>query len=288
MRNLLKAGLRRLTASPAPETPRHAAGDRRATVIAVATRKGGVGKTTTSVGLAAGLARYHGLRVLLVDLDPQGHVTTALKNQVEPTGIPLSKVLLAERGAEVLDAMSPTSIPNLWVTAYDADLGAAEDLLGTRIGKEYVLREALRVTRTHFDVIVLDCPPNLGNLALNGLVAADRVLIPCDPSPLAVNGVHALADAIETIASRLNPDLDVMGVLLTRVDGRNQTVNDAVIAEIEAAWGHALMPIRIGVSTDLSKAQLEGRDIYSFAPDSRGALHYRELANHVAQAISAQ
>lgn len=285
MRNLLKAGLRRFTSPSVEETPRHAPGARCATVIAVATRKGGVGKTTTSVGLAAALARYHEQRVLLVDLDPQGHVSTALKAQVEPTGAPLSKILLAP-GSEVLDAMSPTSIPNLWVTAYDPDLGAAEDLLGTRIGKEYVLRDALKITRTHFDVIILDCPPNLGNLALNGLVAADRVLIPCDPSPLAVNGVHALADAIETIAARLNPDLDVMGVLLTRVDGRNVTVNEAVVADIEATWGPALMPIRIGVSTDLAKAQMEGRDIFSFAPESRGATQYRDLARHVARAIA--
>ena len=144
MRELLRAGLRRLTA-PVVETPRHPDGGRKATVIAVATRKGGVGKTTTSVALAAALARFHGRRVLLVDLDPQGHVTTALKTIVAPTGTPLSRVLLAERGAEVLDAISPTSIPNLWVTPYDPQLSAAEDVLGSRIGKEMVLRDALRM-----------------------------------------------------------------------------------------------------------------------------------------------
>lgn len=286
MRELLRAGLRRLTA-PVAETPRHPDGGRKATVIAIATRKGGVGKTTTSVALAAALARFHGRRVLLVDLDPQGHVTTALKTIVAPTGTPLSQVLLGDRGSEVLDAISPTSIPNLWVTPYDPNLAAAEDILGSRIGKEMVLRDALRITRTHFDVIVLDCPPNLGNLSLNGLVAADRVLVPCDPSPLALNGVHALVDAIETIAARLNPDLDVMGVLLTRVDGRNTTVNDAIVKEIEKTYGHALMPVRIGVNSDLAKAQMEGRDIFAFAPDSRGAAQYRDLADHVAAVLPA-
>lgn len=284
MRNLLKAGFRRLS-TPAPaqqQSPRHAIGMKQATVIAVATRKGGVGKTTTSVSLACGLARYHGKKVLLVDLDPQGHVTTALRAMVRNGGAPLSSVLLAERGGEVLDVVSATEIPNLDVTPFDAGLGTTEDLLGTRLGKEFILRDALRVTRTHYDFIIVDCPPNLGNLALNGLVAADQVLIPCDPSPLAVKGVHALLDTISSIATRLNPEIDVLGILLTRVDGRNVTVNESVVAEIEEAWGPALLPVRIGVSTSLSKAQMAGLDIFAFEETGRGAEQYRELADYVA------
>jgi chromosome partitioning protein len=297
MRNLLKAGLRRL-ASAHPETvsapPRHLPGQRKATVIAVAARKGGVGKTTSSVSLAAALARYHGHRVLLVDLDPQGHVHTALKaavadrgwdgNGVVATEGPvrtLSAVITDERHGELLDAIVATDVPDLWVTPYDPHLATTEDLLGTRIGKEYVLRDAIRLARTHFDTIVVDCPPNLGNLTVNGLVAADQVMIPCDPSPLALKGVDSLVDAIETIAARLNPSVDVLGVLLTRVDGRNLTVNEAIIREIEHAYGPALLPTRIGVSTSLSKAQMVGRDIFAFDADCRGAAQYRELAAHV-------
>jgi chromosome partitioning protein len=281
MRNLLKAGLRRL-AAPAFQ-PRHAPGRHHALVIAVAARKGGVGKTTTSVSLAAALARFHDKRVLLIDLDPQGHVSTALRAQVGHgrDGGSLSSILVDERGGEVLDAVAPTAVPNLDVTLFDPQLAQTEDLLGTRIGKEFILRDAIKITRTHYDYIVVDCPPNLGNLALNGLVAADQVLIPCDPSPLSLKGVNALVDAVSTISVRLNPNVDVLGILLTRVDGRNTTVNDAITGEIEATYGTALLPVRIGVSTSLSKAQMEGRDIFAFDAECRSALQYRELADLV-------
>jgi chromosome partitioning protein len=284
MRSLLKSGLRRLVrgqeAEPAAAPPRPR-GDKRATIIAVAAQKGGVGKTTTSVSLAAALARHHGKRVLLVDLDPQGHVHTALSSEIQAGGGALSDILTAPGGAEVMDCVTGTDVEGFDVTPYDPQLNATENLLGTRIGKEFVLRDALQVTRTHYDVIVLDCPPNLGNLTLNGLVAADQVLIPCDPSPLALTGVHALAEAIEQVAARLNPRIDVLGVLLTRVDGRNVTLNQAIVSEIEATFGEALLPVRIGINNSLAKAQHAGRDIFDYAPESRGAEHYKALGEHV-------
>ena len=193
MRNLLKGGLRRL--GQLQDAPRRPLGNRKAMVLAVSAQKGGVGKTTTSVSLAAALARFHGLRVLLVDLDPQGHVTTSLRTAVRPGGGPLSKVLLDDRRqGEVMDVAASTGIPNLYLTPFDDNLASTEDLMSTRIGKEFILKESLEATRTHYDVIVLDCPPNLGSLTLNALVAADQVLIPCDPSPLALTGVAALVE----------------------------------------------------------------------------------------------
>ena len=282
MRNLLKVGLRRFV-SAAQEL--HPIGDRHATIIAVAAQKGGVGKTTTSVSLAAALARYHGKRVLLVDIDPQGHVATALSDQVRPGGTPLSRVLEDERGGEVLDCVASTEIDGLDVTPLDPRLAACEDLLGTRIGKEFILRDKLKITRTHYDVIILDCPPNQGNLALNGLVAADEVIIPCDPSPLALKGVQTLVGTVSTVAARLNPDIDVLGVLLTRVDGRNTTLNDAITEEIRAQYGDALLPVRIGINSSLAKAQHAGRDIFGFDEGSRGAEQYRSLAQHVVAAV---
>ena len=289
MRALLKSGLRRFAhalgeneQTSVHSPPRLPLGDKHATVLAVATQKGGVGKTTTSVNLAAALARYHDKRVLLLDLDPQGHVATALQKVVHKGGGRLSEVLTDDgTGREVMEIVTATDIPGLDVTPLDPRLGAAEDLLGTRIGKEFILRDALKVTRTHYDVIVIDCPPNLGNLSLNGLVAADRVLIPCDPSPLALSGAQALLSAIGQISRLLNPDIDVLGLLMTRVDGRNVTLNQAIMAEVEESYGDAVVPVQIGINSDLAKAQHAGRDVFAYAPDSRGATQYRDLATWV-------
>src|SRR5690625_445978 len=277
MRNLLGEGRKRFAAT---ETQR-AKGNKNATIVAITAQKGGVGKTTTTVNLGAALAKNHGLKVLLIDLDPQGHVERSLADLVQPGGSPLSALLENEKGGEVLDVLTGTKIKGLDITRGDARLRETELQLNARLGKEMVLREALEVTRTFYDVILIDCPPNVGNLTVNALVCADRMLVPCDPTPLAMQGAVSLLHLAATIGDRLNPSLDILGVLITRFDGRNQQLNEKMLQEMEETWGNAIFETKIGINTALAKAQAEGQDIFSFAPKSRGAQDYGALAAEV-------
>jgi len=253
-------------------------GDRKATAIAIAAQKGGVGKTTTSVSLGAALARYCDKKVLIVDLDPQAHVNIALRDMVEMGGGALSDVFADQTGMEVDEIATHTKIEDLRITPMDPGLLQTEDRLAARMGKEMVLKRALEVTRTHYDVIILDCPPNVGNLTINALVACDHVLIPSSATALAMAGVSGLMTTVHEVQEQLNPELNVLGMVLTQVDGRNSTTNKAILELLQDSWGELLMPVQIGVSNSLARAQLAGQDIYAYDSNCRGAEQYRALA----------
>ncbi|MBA2663063.1 MAG: ParA family protein [Bradymonadaceae bacterium] len=282
MRNLISTGLKRLVKQEA----RYARGDRQATVIAVATVKGGVGKTTTAVNIACGLARFSKKRVLLIDLDAQGHCHASLNAVMPPnastrSALTLTDVLLGEERREVLDALVTARMERLDLTPADAGLAEAEGRISQKIGKELLLRDALKFTRTHYDYIIIDCPPNKGNLTLNALLAADKVLIPTDISPLSVRGADELLETVITVNERLHHELDVLGIVLTRVDGRNVSINEEILETIREAWGDLIFETHIGINTQIAKAQLAGLPLFDYAPESRGAKHYEALTHEI-------
>lgn len=276
-----------VTFTPKKPAKSLAPGERQAVVIAVAAQKGGVGKTTTTVSLGAALARYYGQHVLLVDLDAQAHVHLALQNLVNVGGDSLAELLEEPTTREVAEVAVGTKIPTLEITPGCPELARAENRLSTRIGKELVLRDLLSVSRTHYDIILLDCPPNLGNLTLNGLVAADCVLVPCNPAVLSVSGVEGLLGAVEQIQGALNPKLAILGLLLTRVDQRNAATNTLIEQLLAENWGELLAPVQIGADATIQKAQLAGVDIFAFDAHCRASSQYSELAEWTLARLSA-
>ena len=256
-------------------------GHRRAEVIAISAQKGGVGKTTTAVHLAAGLARFQHKRVLLIDMDAQGHVDTSILHHIDgDASESLGAILLGKR-RDVHEIAVPTQLDGLWRVPSDRDLNTVEAQMASRIGRELILKRAMRVARTHFDVIIIDCPPNLGSLTVNALVAADSVLIPCDLSLLSLDGVQNIYETIETIRDTLNPDLRLLGLLRTRVDRRNQKVNGAIENTLTEAYGPWVLETDIGVCTAIAKAQLSGQTVFSYDPRCRAAENYQALSAEV-------
>lgn len=257
----------------------------RAHVVAVAAQKGGVGKTTTAVNLSVALARYGGLRTLLIDLDGQGHVAAALAAVCDDgSAVALSDILLGHN-RDVTEIVRDTKVPGLAVTPSDKGLATAEGILAGRIGKEFLLKTALRKARERFDVVVLDCPPNLGNLTLNALMAADSCVVPCDMSILALSGVGDLLAIIDTLRDRLDHEVRVAGVLPTRVDRRNQKVTEAVLEELNTTYGDLVFRTHIPVSSALGRAQMAGVPVFDFDAGASGATAYRALADEVRERI---
>ena len=281
MRERLASRIRKIL-SPEEMLPM---GGRQARVISISNQKGGVGKTTTSVNLGAALALLHHKKVLLVDMDAQGHIGTSLRH-LTTNGMGIGDVLVSKSGS-VMDVIVPTDVPHLDMTPSDHSLLDAESQLASTIGREFILRKALTRARTYYDFILIDCPPNLGNLTVNAYVASDYLLIPCDLSALALEGMEGILDVVDTVNLRLNHPLRLLGVLTTRVDRRNLVMNEAVFERLKEVFSEKLFRTQISVNTDLNKAQLAGKPIFTYARSSAGAKDYQAFADEVIERLRA-
>lgn len=246
-------------------------------VIAVANQKGGVGKTTTSVNLGACLAEL-GKRVLLIDLDPQGHVSSGLG--IEKSSISQCMYDVIINGVPLRDIIRATSFRNLWLAPSTIDLAGAELELVPAISRETRLRDALAEYRAQYDFLFIDCPPSLGLLTVNALTAADTLLVPIQCEYYALEGLSQLMNTIHLVRTHLNPGLKLEGVLLTMYDSRTN-LSAQVEEEVKKYFREKVYRTIIPRSVRLSEAPSHGLPIIAYDPKSKGSEVYMELAKEV-------
>lgn len=246
-------------------------------IIAIANQKGGVGKTTTSVNLAACVAAA-GRRVLLIDADPQGNATSGLgldKNAIEHS---VYDVFINEYGID--EVVQRTMLDTLWLVPSNIQLAGAEVELVTMMAREQVLKNALRPARDAYDYIFVDCPPSLGLLTLNALNAADTLLVPIQCEFYALEGLSQLMSTVRLVRKNLNPALDVEGVVLTMFDSRTN-LSVQVVEEVRKFFRNKVYQTIIPRSVRLSEAPSFGLPVIRYAPRSSGAAAYTALANEL-------
>ena len=241
------------------------------TVYAVANQKGGVGKTTTAVNLAACLAEA-GAPTIVIDLDPQANATSGVG---EEPGPPSSYDLLD--GAPFGDVVRATRFANLFVVPSQSELAGAAVELSQRTDGERYLVDALRASRSEFEFAFLDCPPSLGPLTVNALAAADEVLVPVQAEYYALEGLAQLTRSIELVRGRLNPRLRIGGILLTMVDGRTRLSAD-VAGEVRRHFGELVFDVQVPRSVRLAEAPSHGLPVIAFDRSSTGAEAYWRVA----------
>jgi chromosome partitioning protein len=246
-----------------------------AKVVAMCNQKGGVGKTTSVINLGAALAEY-GRRVLLVDMDPQGALSAGL-------GVPHYELdqtvhnLLVEPRLSIDDVLLHTRVPHMDLVPSNIDLSAAEIQLVNEVGREHTLARALHPVLDRYDYVLIDCQPSLGLLTVNGLACADGVVIPTECEFFSLRGLALLTDTVEKVRDRLNPKLEISGILLTRYDPR--TINSReVMARVVERFGDLVFDTVITRTVRFPETTVAGEPITTWAPKSGGAIAYRTLA----------
>jgi chromosome partitioning protein len=256
--------------------PRESHGDAR--IIAMCNQKGGVGKTTTTINLGASLAEL-GRKVLLVDFDPQGSLTVGLG--VNPYDITSSVYnLVMDRGVTLEDVVVKTNVPGLDLVPSNIDLSAAEVQLVSEVAREQVLARALAPAVEAYDVVIIDCQPSLGLLTVNALTAAHGVIVPMEAEFFALRGVAMLVETIQKVQDRLNPELEIDGLVATMFDSRTVHSRE-VVARLVEAFEDKVFHTAIHRTVRFPETTVAGEPITTFATSSGGAYSYRQLAKEV-------
>ncbi len=250
---------------------------RRARVIAIANQKGGVGKTTTAINLATAIAATR-KRVLVIDLDPQGNASTGFGVDRRERAVTTYQVLLGE--ATLDHAMVETAVPKLHLVSSAVDLSGAEIELVDADRREYRLHDALAPVLSQFDYVLIDCPPSLGLLTLNALVAADSVLVPLQCEFYALEGLSHLLRTIDRVRKGFKPSLEIQGIVLTMFDRRNN-LSEQVAADVREHLGDKVYRTVIPRNVRISEAPSHGKPVLLYDVRSPGAQAYIQLASEL-------
>jgi chromosome partitioning protein len=268
------------TGRPLPRfrAPKPLASHGPARIISMCNQKGGVGKTTTTISLGAALAEY-GRKVLLVDFDPQGALSVGLGSNPHTLDTTVYNLLM-QRGVDIHDVIAPTDVENLDILPANIDLSAAEVQLVGEVAREQILSRVLRPVEDEYDVVLIDCQPSLGLLTVNALTASHGVLIPMECEFFAMRGVALLMETIEKIQDRLNPRLEVDGILATMYDARTLHSREVVQRLVEA-FGDQVFHTVIGRTVKFPEASVVAAPITTYASGHPGAEAYRQLAREL-------